>query len=155
MTEAYLMKTPNGSLAPVDFESAEKLRKLKVGQGVRVTFTRSRNIKFHRKYFSLLNLAFDSWEPPEILHNGNQIKTPFKKFREMVTIMAGYYDIVHDLMNPGSFRYEAKSISFANMDEEEFEGLYSSTIDVLLDLVFKGQTRGDIENLANNILSYD
>lgn len=150
-----MIKTPRGALVPADAESAEALAKVKVGQGVKVTYTRTRNIKFHRKFFALLKLAYDAWNPPPLMYRGKPIKTTFDQFRRQLTILAGYFEMVQSIQNPDRFQLVAKSISFASMSEDEFEQLYSSVLDVLLDRVFIDQTRGDVENLVNNILAYD
>ena len=150
-----MIKTPRGALVPADAESAEALAKVKVGQGVKVTYTRTRNIKFHRKFFALLKLAYDAWNPPPLMYRGQPVKTTFDQFRRQLTILAGYFEMVQSIQNPDRFQLVAKSIAFANMSEDEFEQLYSSVLDVLLDRVFIDQTRGDVENLVNNILAYD
>ena len=54
----------------------------------------------------------------------------------------------------GTVRIKAKSISFASMDEEEFERLYQATLTVLLERVLVGMSDADIERIQNNLLSY-
>lgn len=152
MAEILLIKTPTGALVPADIESAQYLKKHKIGQGFRAKITRARNILFHRKFFALLNYAFDTWEPEERVYKGHVVAKNFDRFREDITILAGYFETSVRL--DGSVCVSAKSISFANMDEDEFEKLYSAVIDVLLKRIFINQTRGDIENVVNNILAY-
>ena len=152
MATISVMKAPNGSLVPADTQSADLVAKMKVGQGLELSFKRNRNVKFHRKFFSLLNYAFDAWEPEERTYKGISVGKNFDQFRRDVTILAGFYDASFRL--DGEVRLTAKSISFSNMDEEEFERLYSSVIDVLLQRIFINQTRGDIANVVNNILAY-
>ena len=152
MPDVFLIKTPNGSLAPADGQSAEILHKQKVGQGFRVRMTKIRNIRFHRKFFALLNYAFDTWEPTEKEYRGHPVQKNFDQFRRDITILAGFYETAVRL--DGSIRITAKSISFASMDETEFEELYSKVIDVLLQRVFTNQTRDDIDTVVNNILQY-
>lgn len=152
MAEAFLIKTPNGSLAPADGQSAEMLRRQKVGQGFRVKLTRIRNIRFHRKFFALLNYAFDMWTPENKEYRGQPVEKNFDQFRRDITILAGFYETAVRL--DGSVRVTAKSISFANMDEAEFEELYSKVIDVLLQRIFTDQTRADIDSVVNNLLAY-
>ncbi|MDZ2236097.1 DUF1367 family protein, partial [Klebsiella pneumoniae] len=53
----------------------------------------------------------------------------FESFREWATIQAGFYDEYQ--MPDGSRRRVAKSISFASMDECEFQELYKASLDVL------------------------
>ena len=152
MADIFLVKTPNGSLAPADGKSAEILMNQKVGQGFRVKLTKVRNIRFHRKFFALLNYAFDTWEPEEKEYKGEPVQKNFDQFRRDITILAGFYETAVRL--DGAVRVTAKSISFANMEEDEFEELYSKVIDVLLQRVFIGQTKHDIDTVVNNILAY-
>ena len=152
MAEIILIKTPTGALVPADSASAEYLKKHKVGQGFKASITRARNILFHRKFFALLNYGFDTWEPVEALYRGQVAEKNFNQFREDITILAGYFETF--VRMDGTVRLRAKSISFANMDEDEFEGLYSAVIDVLLKRIFINQTRGDVENVVNNILAF-
>lgn len=53
-------------------------------------------------------------------------------------------------------RLEAKSISFANMSEEEFEALYSETINVILAKILGGtrMTEEQLRNHVDNVLAY-
>lgn len=152
MTDIYLTKTPTGALVPADSDSAEYLKKHKVGQGFKAKITRARNVMFHRKFFALLNYGFDTWKPLEAVYHGQIAEKNFKQFREDITILAGYFE--RFVRMDGSVQLRAKSISFANMDEDEFESLYSAVIDVLLKRIFINQTRGDVENVVNNILAF-
>lgn len=152
MAEIYLLKTPNGSLAPVDVKSAELLQKHKVGQGFKVKIVKVRNIKFLRKFFALLNYAYESWTPIQKEYKSIPIAKDFDQFREDITILAGFYEAAYRI--DGSMKLKAKSIAFANMEEEEFERLYSAVIDVLLQRVFTDQTREEVDAVVNNILAY-
>ena len=64
--EITVMKTPNGTLAPVSSFDVEAISKLKPAQGYRVTVTQlsERALKHHRLFFAgLLELALEYWEP--------------------------------------------------------------------------------------------
>lgn len=98
----------------------EKAKKLKVGETVRCEITKPRNIKFHRKFMALINLVFQ---------NQSQYND-FDRLRKDLTIEAGYYDEWVNLH--GAIEREAKSISFANMDDLEFGELYNSLLDVIV-----------------------
>jgi hypothetical protein len=126
----------------------------KVGMPVTVEVVGVRNPKFHRKFFALLNLAFDYWEP-SAEYKGRVVQKCFEKYREDVTILAGYYDVVWSLTDEP--RLKAKSISFAKMKQDEFDKLYNASIQVLLDKVMerKGWTRENIDDAVNNILMFD
>lgn len=95
-------------------------RKLKVGQDYLVTVTTKRNIRFHRKYFALLNLVFQN---QEIYNNLDDL-------RKDLTIAAGFH---RERLNiHGEIILEAESINFASMDDIKFSELYSRTIDQIV-----------------------
>jgi len=132
--KVYLTKTQLG-LAPADPNTTEWFNKLKSGTVVKGEFKKVRNYRFLRKYFALLNIAFENWEPGEINSKYGVPEKNFDRFRDDLTILAGFYEITIRL--DGSTRPEPKSISFAKMDEEEFTILYNRTIDVLIKYVYK------------------
>ena len=103
-----------------------------------------RNLGFHRKYFALLKIGYDNWEP-EII--GGKYGTPqknFDRFRKDVTILCGYYNVVVRL--DGTTRIEPDSISFASMSAETFQELYSKTIDLFIEKIYKGSMTADEMN---------
>ncbi len=100
-----------------------------------------RNVLFHRKYFALLNIGFDNWTPGEINSKYGVPEKNFDRFREDLAIMCGYFNLVIRL--DGTSRPEAKSISFAKMDQEMFEDLYSKTINKLIKHVYNEKLSPD------------
>jgi hypothetical protein len=127
--KAYFTKTFYG-LAPADESSRQWFEKLKAGETVKVEVNRVRNYRFLKKYFALLNIAFENWEPGEVSSKYGKPEKNFDRFRADITILSGYFDTTVRL--DGSVRIEPKSISFTQMSEEEFEQLYSKTIDLLV-----------------------
>lgn len=118
-----------------------------------------RNSRFHRKFFAMLNAAFEMWDPPpsaatSVAYGGevHPVEKDFDQFRADVTIMAGFYDATYRV--DGSVRLQPKSISFANMDDVEFEKLYNRVLNVILAKVLTDVTAGDIEQAANRILEF-
>ena len=123
--DAFFTKTTPSTLVAASESDRELLKKIRTGDTVRVKVTRVRNYEFHKKYFALLNFAYDYWEPD------NQVgEKCFSQFREDIIILAGYYHRYIRLDN--DTRIKAKSISFGSMPEEEFEKLYTATIDVII-----------------------
>jgi predicted amidohydrolase len=53
-----------------------------------------------------------------------------------------------------SKRGSAKSINFGSMGQEEFDGLYSSVIDVVPARILTNYTRDDIDSVVNQILGF-
>lgn len=152
MTDIVLMKTAGGALVPADPQAAEYIAKLKLGAGVRATIVRQNNLQFHRKFFALLNLGFEAWEPGELLYNGVTVAKQFDQFRRDIVILAGYYESAINFK--GEVRLTAKSLSFASMPQEEREALYSAVINVLLTRVLTQYTREDLDNVVEQILSF-
>jgi hypothetical protein len=115
-----------------------------------------RNYKFHKKMFALLSLGFESWEPDRkrYNYNGRAIEKNFERFREQVLIMAGHYDQVFSLRGD-KMELVAKSISYAAMDDAEFETLYSAVIDVLLrEVCTRYAGRAELEAVAEKFMGF-
>ena len=148
----YLSKSQVG-LVPVDPESQEWFNRLKTGQVVSADFRQVRNYRFLKKWFALLKIGFDNWEPGEIDSKHGTPEKNFDRFRADVTILAGYYETTIRL--DGSVRVEPKSVSFARMTEEEFGELYSKTIDTLIKYVYgSGMTPEDMDKTVERYLQF-
>lgn len=148
----YLTKTPAG-FVPFDAESKDWAQKIKSGEVINAEFKKVRNYQFLKKYFALLTVGFENWEPGIIDSRHGVPEKNFDQYREDVTILAGYYYATIRL--DGTTRVRAKSISFAYMEEEEFSKLYNATINVLLKYVYKSTITGaELENIVNAYMSF-
>ena len=132
-----MVKRQDGSFSPSDQQSLEHAAKLKVGTVYRHEVKKPRNYKFHKKYFSLLNLAFENQEKYEC----------FKAFRSAITMQAGWYN-THTSLS-GTLMFSPKSISFASMDEIEFAELYEKTVTIILKYVLDCQRDQLLEMVLN------
>ena len=141
-----------GTLAPATEHDAEAIKSLKDGATFAVTVTRPRNVKLHRKFFALLNVGFEAFEPPEQDYRGFPVQKNFDRFRKDVIISSGYYKAVANLN--GDVRAEAKSISFAKMSESEFSELYLAVSNVLLQKVLKTYTGAELDAVVEEILAF-
>ena len=115
-----------------------------------------RNPKFHRKLFALLTVGFDNWEPDrkKFAYCGRPIEKNFERFREQVLILAGHYDQIFSLRGD-RMELVAKSISYAAMDDAEFEALYSAVIDVLLrEVCMRYSGRAELEAVAEQVMRF-
>ena len=194
MAELSFIKTSGGLVPHTDHDKVI-FDKWKLGAVIAGNFKQVRNPRFHRKFFALLNLTFDYYEPSSgvltadekriatkifmTLDNHNNkngffidfgrefmrseseerratiesIEKAFEPFRKWLIVEAGYYDETHV---PGGTVREAKSISFARMEDIEFSRLYKSVFDVcwrfVLSRVFKCEE--DAESAATNLLTY-
>lgn len=150
--EMLLIKTPQGGFVPADDCTTKALKRFKVGAVTRAKFSAMRNPGFHRKFFAMLDIGFDAWEPPEAEHRGLPVQKNRERFRKDCIIAAGFYDPVANIN--GDVRAEAKSISFARMDDAEFESVYSAVANVLLQRVLRNYTREDLDRVVDQILGF-
>lgn len=150
--EVLLTKTPQGYLIPLGESEADKCKRFKIGSTVRAEVSALRNGKFHRKFFVMLTVGFEAFDPPESEHKGLPVQKNFERFRKDCIIAAGFYDAVVNLN--GEVRAEARSMSFASMDDEEFERVYSAVANVLLQRVLRNYTRADLDEVVERMLGF-
>jgi len=117
--DIYVIKTLAGHLHACYDADVESFKKMPLNEPIKISYTKQRNAKFHRKFFALVNLVYQN---QEVYNNIDHL-------RKHLTIAAGFYDVVYDLT--GCETKEAKSISFNKMDDAEFSEFYSRFIDVI------------------------
>jgi len=121
-------------LYPSDFD--EK-RKLKLGQDYEVEVKNPRNVGFHRKFFALLNVG----------HENTKMTMPMDTYRRYLLMKSGYFTMY--TTDKGVF-YEAQSISFSSMNQDQFEEVYSRVLDKIIEDI--GATKEDIETMLINFM---
>ncbi len=128
-----------------------RIIKMEPGELVSAEMVFPRNPRFHRRLFALLTIGFDAWEPGDgKTHKGMEIRKDFERFREDITILAGFYDATYNV--DGGVSLSAKSISYANMDDAEFERVYSAIADVLLQQVLTRYAgRAELDDVVNRM----
>lgn len=142
--EIHLVRTSLGLQAYAD-EDYEQLRKIKVGSVVKANIVCPRNVKFHRKFFSLIRAAWDCLTEQQRI-NLRSVET----FREQLLITSGFSEPLYDL-NGQKFLERAKSISFAKMDEPAFNEVYSKVLDTILTImVADGVSEDEFNNILKN-----
>jgi len=154
--ELHLIKQPGGLLRPANETDAEALQKVKTGAVLVGDFRQPRNPDFHRRYFALLNFAYEYWTPPEMEWRGIQAEKCFERFRRELTVLAGHYTVTYDLK--GTLRLEPKSISFSSMEEPEFRKLYGAVFDILWQHVLSqvaGMTRQEVERILDEMMRFE
>ncbi|MDF2185883.1 DUF1367 family protein [Grimontia hollisae] len=189
-----LIKTQGGALAPLTDADKELLDKKRIGTVLEAHFKVTRNPRFHRKYFALLNLGFDYWNPKggavspqernllnrfaeELSKWGGEQQTltdlaesfldavtrkrasltvekSFEAYRKWVAMEAGFFRIV--VFPNGAVKKEAKSISFAQMDDNEFSELYRASFNVIWNHILHNyfESEADAERAVNNLLGF-
>lgn len=157
MAEVIMIKTPAGGLVPANDDEAEKLRRLKAGSTVKVKLSEMRNGKFFRKWWLLAKFAFEIWSEtaPRATYKGEPVAHSFDRFRRDLIIMTGRHRCVFNAL--GEMRLEADSISWAKMDEETFERLYSETINTILGKILNGQDidEASLRSQVDYVMSFD
>jgi len=81
--QLQLIKQSSGILIPATPETSDFLHsKCKLGAVLEADFRQLRNPAFHRKFFALLNLGFEYWEPTggTISSNERRLVTGYSKF---------------------------------------------------------------------------
>lgn len=131
-----LAKCTLSGLVPLYGSDFEEKKKLKLGETYKVKVTKPRNSKFHRKFFALLNMAFQNQD-----HYDN-----FEKFRFVMTMKAGLFEVIET--DKGQV-FMPKSISFASMDDVEFEKLYKSMVNEVINLL-----KIDEDTINNEIINF-
>lgn len=129
------MKKVNGKLVPCYESDREKMDRVK--DIVSVDIKVPRNLMFHRKFFALLNLAFENQERYDSM----------EVFRPIMIMKAGFYE---EVKTDKGLVFLPKSISFAKMDDMEFEELYSKMINVVIKEI--GATEDDIMGELGNFM---
>jgi hypothetical protein len=152
------IKGPSGMI-PADEQTREWLAKKKLGATIQANASEMRNGAFFRKWWSLINLAYDYWkdDAETVEYKGERVQPNFDRFRKDVTIAAGFFDPVVNLK--GELRLEPESLRWSQMDEERFTKLYDATIQVLLQRVFNGKvcrtmSEEELRSIAEQITEY-
>ena len=174
------------SFAPATEQDEELLKRVRTGEVIACEFTKPRNPQFHRRFFALLNLAYEYWVPDGGLMpqqelfgitglakyiaakmpgvdaqalskeyvtmqiTGRSEKYPavekdFELFREWIISESGHSELKQ---TPRGIVKKAKSISFARMDETEFNGLYKSVFNVAWRHMLQSSFASEAEAMA-------
>ena len=83
MAQLQLIKQSSEILIPATPETSDILQsKIKLGAVLVAEFKQVRNPAFHRRFFALLNLGFEYWEPTggAISSNERKLVTGYAKF---------------------------------------------------------------------------
>jgi hypothetical protein len=125
-------------LVPVYESDYENFAKIPMNEEFEIEYTKKRNLKFHKKYWALLKLAFENQQDYRSIND----------MRRDISIVSGFYDEVVNLIT-GEILKEVKSISFAKMDDTEFSELYEKTKDTISKWLGISN-----ENIENEIMQY-
>ena len=113
MTKIYLRKQL-GVLKPVSQIDVDALYKLKEGEIYSCEIKKPRNVGFHRMFFAMIGLCFENQDVFSNVDN----------FREEMLKASGHFTSYQN--HKGIMVYQAESISFSNMKQDEFEKVYEA-----------------------------
>ena len=142
--ELLLMNTSQG-MKPMYDEDFDEKKKLKIGQIYRAKVVVPRNTGLHRKYFSLINCAWDLLTERQRAFFGSK-----ESFRKTVQVAAGYCERVFHL-RLRDWVEVPRSIAFDKMSGDEFEDLYKNVREVLFSVFLKHIT---IEQFDEYLINY-
>ncbi|EPF6502164.1 TPA: DUF1367 family protein [Klebsiella pneumoniae] len=96
MAQYSFIKSAGDVLIPASPDAREFVKKIRLGAVLYSDFKQARNPAFHRKFFALLNLGFDYWQP-----SGGAISPADKKlvrgYVQLVAHYAGHGDTLQEL----------------------------------------------------------
>lgn len=149
MATYQMIKLAGGTFVPaVDMES-DALQKFRNGEQYEIEIKRTRNPQFHRKVFAFFNFCFEHWSADKTEWEHFDERTQFNTFRKHLTVLAGYKVVSYTI--DGRMRVEAQSLSYGDMDQDEFEQCYSALINAALKHVFGNTTD---ENVINRLYAF-
>lgn len=144
-----MIKTVGGSFVPTEERDLPALQKFRNGELYEVEVKLTRNPAFHRKVFAFFNFCFEHWSADKTEWKYFDERKQFDTFRKNLTVLAGYKDVTYTI--DGRMRVEAQSLSYGNMDQDEFEQCYSALINAALKHVFGNTTD---ENVINRLYAF-
>lgn len=156
--QAVFARTSNNLLAPADDGAEKFIRSLKFNEGGMFEVKKLRNLRFHRKAFALLKLAYEMWTPKSstTVVMGMKLVKDFDSFRKDILILAGHADPVYSI--DGKVRFEPRSMSFAKCDEYEFSDLYRNILDVVWRHVLEEsgfKTQGEVDRVVEALMRFE
>jgi len=110
-----VVKSINGTLKPAYDSDYESFKKIPLNEIIEIEYKKQRNIKFHRKLFSLLNLAYSNQNLFDNLDD----------MRYCLMLECNLSEIKVNRLTGETFKVP-KSLQFAKMDEIEFNEVYNT-----------------------------
>ena len=150
-----LCKSSTGIVA-ADQDSRRAIEGLELGVILEAEVKKDRKPKFHRKFFSMLNFAYEQYRDKTLYEHreiGETGVMTFEKFREKVMITAGHYTETYGL--DGEVSISPKSLSYKAADQKEMEQYYEDCCRVVLQLVLTNWRRSDLDRAIQQLFVED
>lgn len=124
------LKKDDGCLVPVDKSSQECIDGLKGNQWYKVSITKPRNVKFHQKFFALLNIVIEQSD----YFTGKAQGMAIEELKERIKVKTGHFTITSEVDIEGYGKVpilKTRSIAFDKMDNITFEAFYNTALTIL------------------------
>lgn len=136
--DIFCKVTPCG-LVPLHDSDLDLKKRLRVGSVVRCKVSNPRNYEHHKKFFALVRLTFDNLPLPWV--ERWNIRNEYDMLRRFKRDLGYFTNTVNEY---GEHEIEYLSISFAAMEQHEFEQFYNQCIDLVLFRYIKGIDKQDL-----------
>lgn len=136
--DIFCKVTPCG-LVPLHDSDLDLKKRLRVGSVVRCKVSNPRNYEHHKKFFALVRLTFDNLPLP-LVEKWN-IRNEYDMLRRFKRDLVYFTNTINEY---GEHEIEYLSISFAAMEQHEFEQFYNQCIDLVLFKYIKGIDKQDL-----------
>lgn len=136
--DIFCKVTPCG-LVPLHDSDLDLKKRLRVGSVVRCKVSNPRNYEHHKKFFALVWLTFDNLPLP-LVEKWN-IRNEYDMLRRFKRDLGYFTNTINEY---GEHEIEYLSISFAAMEQHEFEQFYNQCIDLVLFKYIKGIDKQDL-----------
>ena len=146
--EVHMMRVVKGGFTPADGFTQKRLRDrgLRVGDLIGCTIKKARSPGFHRKAHRLGQLVEKNIEGFE----GVDAHTVLKRLQLESGIGCEEIRLLMPGIGPCSYRVPL-SLSYDNMDQTEFEEVYSGFCQYIIKTYWPGMTEEQIEQMASLI----
>lgn len=117
VSEGIFMERTVGGLKTIDDQGVDVLRRIKVGEVVQCEVNRPRNLAHHRKFWALVNVfwaAAGDWS------------SPYAVLIELKVRLGHVQKVV--IRETGEIVSVPKSISFAQMNQDQFTAFYDRAL---------------------------
>lgn len=142
--ELNLVCTDSG-FRVADDTDYEKKRKLKKGTVYKCTIKENRNYSFHKKYFSLINCAWEFLTETQ----REFFKEDEEVFRKCVEVAAGHFELHYSVARHEWLQVPG-SIAFDKMSESDFSDLYDKVKDVLFTAFILAERKKEFEYILKD-----
>jgi hypothetical protein len=120
--EFFVERTVQG-LKAIDEHGIGILRKIKVGEVIQCELNKPRNLAHHRKFWALLNVVWQA---------AGEWSSPYGLLIELKVRLGLVQEVI--IRSTGELVRVPKSISFAQMDQVEFDIFYEQALNALCEM---------------------